>query len=66
MLMYKVNLQNHTFKWSFEFMEGRSSLNIITLPGLVAIDIVVVEIMFLIYHMESRNHVLKALSSFVC
>ena len=36
-------------------MEGSFSLNLTTLPGLVAIGIVAVEIVFLIYHEASLD-----------
>ena len=43
-------------------MEGSPSLNVTTLPGLVAIYIVVAEIKcFLINHANSRDHKLKML-----
>ena len=48
-------------------MEERSLLHVTTLPGLMAIDIVAVEIsgiadkMFLIYHVTSHDHLLKGL-----
>ena len=44
-------------------MEGSSSLNVKTLPGLMAIDTVVAEI-FLFYDMISRDHVFKGLCNF--
>ena len=52
-------------KGSSDFVEGSSSLNVTTLPGLAVIRIVVVEIMFLIYHMTSGGHVFKRLSNVV-
>ena len=45
-------------------MEGSSSLNVTTLPGLLAIGIVVVE-MFLIYHVASQDHMFWGLCNFV-
>ena len=40
-------------------MERSSSVNVANLPGLVAISTVVVEIMFLIYHVSSRDYMFK-------
>ena len=42
-------------------MEGSSTLYVTSLPVLVAMGIVVVKIMFLIYHETSHNHVFKGL-----
>ena len=56
-----MNLQHHVFKGSCDLMEGSSSLIVVTLPGSVAIGIVVVEITFLIYHLASRDQVPKGL-----
>ena len=39
-----VTLQDHTVKGSCDFTEGSSTLHVTILPGLVAIDFVVVEI----------------------
>ena len=58
-------LHDHVIKGSSDFVEGSSSLNVTTLPGLAVIRIVVVEIMFLIYHMTSGGHVFKRLSNVV-
>ena len=55
--------QGHVIKGSSNFMEGGSSLNVTTLPGLVAMGIVVM--MFLIYHVASHDLVLKGLCNFV-
>ena len=46
-------------------MKGTYSFNIATISGLMAIDTVVVEIMLLIYHLASRDHVFKGLCNFV-
>ena len=45
-------------KGSSDFMEESSSLNVTTLPGLVAISVVEVE-MFFIYHVATNDHVFK-------
>ena len=45
-------------------MEGSFSLNLTTLPGLVAIGIVAVEIVFLIYHEASLDRMFKGLWKF--
>ena len=42
-------------------MEWSFFMYVATLSGLVAISIVVVEIIFLIYNMTSRDHVFKGL-----
>ena len=47
-----------------DFMEGSFSLNLTTLPGLVAIGIVAVEIVFLIYHEASLDRMFKGLWKF--
>ena len=60
-----MNLQHHVFKGSCDLMEESSSLIVVTLPGSVAIGIVVVEITFLIYHLASRDQVPKGLCNFV-
>ena len=44
-------------KGLFDFMERKSSVNIATLSDFVIISIVVVEIMFFIYHVVSLDHV---------
>ena len=44
-------------KGLFDFMERKSSVNIATLSDFVIISIVVVEIMFFIYHVASLDHV---------
>ena len=56
--------RNHVIKGSSDFMKGTYSFNIATISGLVAIDTVVVEIMLLIYHLASRDHVFKGLCNF--
>ena len=50
-----MTLQDHVFKWSCDFMEGRSSMYETILPDLVATDILVVE-MFLIYNLTTHDH----------
>ena len=62
-LICHVILQDHMIKRFSDFMEGSSSLNVKTLPGLMAIDIVLAEI-FLFYDMISRDHVFKGLCNF--
>ena len=52
-------------KGSSDFVEGSSSLNVTTVPGLAVIRIVVVEILFLIYHVTSGGHVFKRLCDVV-
>ena len=54
-----MNLQDQFIKGFFDFMERGSSANVANLPDLVAISIVVVEIMFLIYHVTSRDYMFK-------
>ena len=54
-----MNLQDQFIKGFLDFMERGSSANVANLPDLVAISIVVVEIMFLIYHVTSRDHMFK-------
>ena len=59
-LICHVPLQDHVIKGSCDFMEGHSSLYVITLPNLVAIVAVVVEIQHnLICHVTLKNHVIK-------
>ena len=48
-----------------DFIEGSSSLNVTTLPDLVALKIMVVKKMNLIYDMTSRDHVFKEFYNFV-
>ena len=49
-------------KGSCDFMERSPSLYLTTISGLVAIDIVVLEIkMFLIYNVTLHDHVFKGL-----
>ena len=64
-LICQVTLQDHLIKGSSDFMERSSSMTVRTVPALVAIGIVVVE-MFLIYYSASRNHMFKGLRNFVC
>ena len=48
-IMYSVchvTLKNYVIKGSYDFMEGSSSSHVATLPGLVAIGIVIVEIKY--------------------
>ena len=54
-----VILQDQVIKRSCDFMEGSSSLHVTTLPGLVVIGILVVEICF--YHVTSRDYTFKGL-----
>ena len=54
-----------TLQGSSDFMEVSSSLNVINLPGLMAIGIAVVEVMFLIYYVASHDYVFKDLCNFV-
>ena len=54
-------MQDHV-KGSCDFMEGISSLYIITLLSLVAIGIVVEKITYLTYHMTLQGHVMKVLT----
>ena len=42
-----MTLQNHAIKGSGDFMEGNSSLYIPTLPKLIAIDIVLMDMQLL-------------------
>ena len=58
-----MTLQDQFIKGFFDFMERRSLVNVAILQGLVAIRIVVVEIMFLIYHVASRDHMFKGSSN---
>ena len=60
-----MTLQADVIKGFFDFMEESFSLNITTLPGLVSIGIVAVEIVFLIYDMATCDSVFKGLSKFV-
>ena len=53
-----VTLQYHVIKGSFDFMKGSSS------SGLVVIGTGVAARMLLIYHVASRDHVLKELCNF--
>ena len=55
-----MNLQVHS-----DYMEVSSSLNVTILSGLVAMDIVVVEDIFLVYLVASRDHVFKSLCNFL-
>ena len=48
-----------------DFIEGSSSLNVTTLSGLVALEIMVVEKMNLVHDMTSRDHVFKEFYNFV-
>ena len=64
-LICYVNLQNHVIKGCSGVMEGSSSLNVTNLAGLVAINTMAAEIMFLIYHVPSRDYVFKGLYNFV-
>lgn len=57
-LICHVALQDYVIKGSSDFMEGSSSLHITTLSHLVAIDILVMEICFLII---TGPHMLKGL-----
>ena len=43
-LIYHVTLQDHVIKRSCDFTKGSSSLHVTILPGLVFIDIVIVDI----------------------
>ena len=52
-------------KGASDFVEGRTSLNVTMLPCLVAIGIVVGEIIFLISHVASSDHVFRELCNFV-
>ena len=45
-LIYHATMEDYVIKESCDFMEGSSSLYVTTLPDMVAIDIVVVEICF--------------------
>ena len=45
-------------------MERRSSINVTTLPGLLAVGLVVVEIFF-IHLVASRDHMFKGFCNFV-
>ena len=58
-LICHMTLQDQFIKGFFDFMERSCLVNVATLQGLVAIRIVVVEIMFLIYHVASHDHMLK-------
>ena len=56
-----MNLQDHMIKGTSNFMKG----TITTPPGLVATDIVIVEIMLLNIPVASSEHVFKRLCNFV-
>ena len=60
-----MTLQDQFIKGFFDFMERSCLVNVATLQGLVAIRIVVVEIMFLIYHVASHDHMLKGSNNIV-
>ena len=47
------------------FMVGSFSLDVTTLPGLVSISLVLVDIVFLIHHVASSDHVFEDLYNFV-
>ena len=47
-LINQVTSQNHVIEVSCNFMSGNFSLYLITMPSLVAIDIVIVKICFLL------------------
>ena len=66
-LVCHVTLLDHVIKRSSDLLEGRSSLNVSILPGftMVTTGIVIIEKMFLIYHVASCDHVLKGLCKFV-
>ena len=51
-------MQEHVIKGPCNFMGGSFSLYIPTLPSLVAIDIVVVILMILVYHVISQDNVI--------
>ena len=58
---------DHIIKRSSDLLEGGSSFNVLILPDLTTVTtgIVIVEKMFLIYYVASRDHVLKGLCNFV-
>ena len=64
-LICQLTLEDHNIKGSSDFIEGSFSLNVTTLPGLVALGIVVVEKMILIYDMTLHDHVFKGFCNFV-
>ena len=51
-------MQEHVIEGPCNFMGGSSSLYIPTLPSLVAIDIAVVILMILVYHVISQDNVI--------
>ena len=53
-----MTLQNHMFKGSCDFMERRVSLLVTTLSSLVAVNILVVVIMYLIFHVILQEHLI--------
>ena len=58
-MIYHVALQDRVIKVSSDVMDGNSSLNVTTLPRLVMIGIVVVE-MFFICHVASLVHMFES------
>ena len=56
-LVYHVILQGYVIKESCDFMGRNPSRQVIILPSLVAIDTLVVETCFLVFHLIRRNDV---------